>query len=756
MQYKILESLGVEIENTDDAAFNSFLVSGESGIIAGVLNECRLIDLFGTVVIDTGELMIQGFRIKITEAYQYTPVGTAASRINYHIIGRLELHAGGEVSFNIITRTISELQQDDLHKLSSGIHEVELAKFTHYGDSISNLRPSIGFLTLAPILKPEFAQTEDDLKAHGDITKLYAVPDKDSGVPYIWAYMHTTETAGDYNNLYDKKTMATADYLNRRYSQSANSFTTASGYLSTPRIPYTISKGESVVVRTKGLPEQLTSYTNSRFWTFVNDTENKIGGTNTIFARLATVVDEGDGVYSYTLIPSTNQDTAYVMFNLYIKSGDITSADVEDAIITINQEIKEELISTYRWKNTGNAFVPADYEDRIIKAENDIKNIKEDITELQQAGGGSSDDIPDYVREEAERVAENVLTTPHDFSFALVSDLHSPTNDLGLKHGGQAMKIIAETAPLDAVVIVGDLIDNWTSRTIDQARTSISNCRRYFTNDRTPTFWVKGNHDCNGYPDNRLSNQEVYNRTAKQNRCGGITENENDPFGGYGYKDFDSAKVRLVFVNTSDNDAFPVSAPKQEGQVGQIINAHNISATQLQWIADYALDFSDKENTSDWTLVFASHVPIYSVYSEESPNIYNYGTYTDDNGVTYERNVVNLANMVKAYNDKTVFSVTLNGETASKDFSSLANTADVAGFFCGHLHALKMFEYNGFKFISVPPACNVDKVSADGNTYNKTAGTAKDTAFNVFVISKENRRIYAYCYGAGYDREVTY
>lgn len=148
MQYKILESLGVEIENTDDAAFNSFLVSGESGIIAGVLNECRLIDLFGTIVIDTGELMIQGFRIKITEAYQYTPVGTAASRINYHIIGRLELHTGGEVSFNIITRTISELQQDDLHKLSSGIHEVELAKFTHYGNTISSLSSTVQFLSL--------------------------------------------------------------------------------------------------------------------------------------------------------------------------------------------------------------------------------------------------------------------------------------------------------------------------------------------------------------------------------------------------------------------------------------------------------------------------------------------------------------------------------------------------------------------------------------------------------------------------------
>ena len=51
MQYKILESLGVEIENIDDAAFNNFLVSSESGIVKGVLDECKVVDLFGSVIL---------------------------------------------------------------------------------------------------------------------------------------------------------------------------------------------------------------------------------------------------------------------------------------------------------------------------------------------------------------------------------------------------------------------------------------------------------------------------------------------------------------------------------------------------------------------------------------------------------------------------------------------------------------------------------------------------------------------------------
>ena len=40
--------------------------------------------------------------------------------------------------------------------------------------------------------------------------------------------------------------------------------------------------------------------------------------------------------------------------------------------------------------------------------------------------------------------------------------------------------------------------------------------------------------------------------------------------------------------------------------------------------------------------------------------------------------------------------------------------------------------------------------------FNKTAGTANDTAFNVIVIDMENEEIHAFCYGAGIDRKVTF
>ena len=40
--------------------------------------------------------------------------------------------------------------------------------------------------------------------------------------------------------------------------------------------------------------------------------------------------------------------------------------------------------------------------------------------------------------------------------------------------------------------------------------------------------------------------------------------------------------------------------------------------------------------------------------------------------------------------------------------------------------------------------------------FNKTANTAKDTAFNVIVVDRQNRKIHCFNYGAGIDREISY
>lgn len=70
---------------------------------------------------------------------------------------------------------------------------------------------------------------------------------------------------------------------------------------------------------------------------------------------LVTLADEyGDPGYAYLRISATGLDRT--------------------AVVTVNEEIIE--IEGYSWRSTGHAFVPADYEDRIIAAEKDIDRLE--------------------------------------------------------------------------------------------------------------------------------------------------------------------------------------------------------------------------------------------------------------------------------------------------------------------------------------------------------------------------------------------
>ena len=90
MEYKILESNGVEIDNLDGAAFNNFAAGGQDGILEGVGNECAVYQPSNnSISIMTGVLVLSGFRIKITDPFD--------SRILYSIsssyfITRVLLH----------------------------------------------------------------------------------------------------------------------------------------------------------------------------------------------------------------------------------------------------------------------------------------------------------------------------------------------------------------------------------------------------------------------------------------------------------------------------------------------------------------------------------------------------------------------------------------------------------------------------------------------------------------------------------------
>lgn len=373
-------------------------------------------------------------------------------------------------------------------------------------------------------------------------------------------------------------------------------------------------------------------------------------------------------------------------------------------------------------------------------------------TEILAISVGSDETRESYVKEEALAVANRVANSNGTFKMVFVTDLHNMDDVPRLEHANQAIQALCRVNDIDCVVFGGDYIRNWTEITKEAAIEDIKQCRDKLKNQIVPTIWCRGNHDTNGYVGERLTKEEAYNLIANKNVDNGAVINTADPYGNYGYVDFADKKVRVIFVNTSDVDEMGAKATANpETEAAPLISCHSVSATQLQWIADTALSFTE----SGWNVIFVSHAPLYWS-TGSSPAWYNNHTYTDGDGVAWTCNLENMSKLIKAYINKASFSATLNGATASKNFSGLSHYATIANGISGHQHAFLVNTDELINYISVGNACEGGKESADGNSYLKVDNTADDTTFDIIDFDFANQEAYCWNYGAGYDRVVPF
>lgn len=154
MTYKILEQNGVENENIDGAAFNFASCGGKDGILKGVLNECTLYSpSSNSVELMTGELLLSGFRVKITSPYRIGFSTRPSSDTQYQIVAKITLDPDRNVQFQLTYGIDRGLTKDNLFVAEKGVYEVEIGRFTHdINGSVINVSRSIGLL---PITQPE-------------------------------------------------------------------------------------------------------------------------------------------------------------------------------------------------------------------------------------------------------------------------------------------------------------------------------------------------------------------------------------------------------------------------------------------------------------------------------------------------------------------------------------------------------------------------------------------------------------------------
>jgi len=384
--------------------------------------------------------------------------------------------------------------------------------------------------------------------------------------------------------------------------------------------------------------------------------------------------------------------------------------------------------------------------------------------------------IPDYVKAEALRVANEVKSVLRDESivFLTMSDTHQygaqadsdtytdadgvQTNTSNL-HSAMAAKILSYILDFDFMAHLGD--STWgsakTTSELLQSQASDTFSLLKESHEGIPCFHAIGNHDTGIYYHNQMisdGNSGTYTETGDYlyGQYTALSESEDTVVGGvenggYCYRDFSDKKLRVFLLNTSES---LVVNQTDKGTLG----------SQRIWLANALLDLNSKTDASEWGFIVLSHYPA------------DYG------------NTMPLSELFKAYVEGSSITISSEDEISHIiDFAS-ANMAKFIAQFHGHVHNFKtdklsVYEnsssvsydawricvpngqYNRENYYStVGSYTDIDFQEKDSNgeklDYLKTVGSAKDTSFVINVINPSEEIIYSFCYGAGRDRTIGY
>lgn len=354
-------------------------------------------------------------------------------------------------------------------------------------------------------------------------------------------------------------------------------------------------------------------------------------------------------------------------------------------------------------------------------------------------------EIPDYVKTEALSVAEKVKAVLKSDSivFLAVSDFHHAgeqtdnwqTNiNAGNLHACMALKALAYVLPeIDFACMLGDVTFGSKTTTEALLKSQIAEINGWLDEayKGIPQFRTVGNHDTGEYS-TLVGADYLYSVIGKY--CEGAVYGSTEY--GYCYRDFVNKKLRVICLNTCEGET-----------TGGSSASYICSPAQRLWFAQTLYDVGSKSDAASWSVLVLAHYPL-------------------DYGGTYP-----MSNIVKAYveggsttENGTV--VNFNGHNAAKFVANVHGHNHCFQF--GKLHSVTNGQGTPFDAwrMCTPNACfyrNNSGVTTiygisfgDPTAYDKTAGTGKDTAFNINVLNPSEQAIYSFCYGAGIDRTIGY
>lgn len=549
-----------------------------------------------------------------------------------------------------------------------------------------------------------------------DTSKLYVLPDG-----YIYGYITVSEITKAYTNLAQNITVG-------RFNSSGNvDATTTVARACTDWIP--LDKG---TVRVKGFGA-LTDY-NTCVYTKINVSPYSGGKANAQPNLISYSYDSTSGIVS---IDQVKSELTYIRF-----SGIPTGAD-SDIIITVNEEIKETTKTVTKWANTGHAFVPADYEDRIIDLEDDVTELK---SEMASGGASPTLTVPSYWESMIENKTEIVKALQevggkNCVSFAYASDTHIPDNDNGRTNDiGKVMAKMLDNCDIPFALITGDIATRASYPTeaeyIEQHSQVANHLAPLWGTDRL--LPVLGNHDgcygdSSGYYKKQFSPEKMWQSYFRSHALDFRRVFSED--GLYYYIDNIPQKMRYIILNSQYGGKYSVD--ENGWAVNNRFATSSYGQEQLDWLCEKALDMPE-----GYGAIIATHVPI---------------------NVTYTVDRSQLIGIINAYNTKTSFQGALSAKdypewtTSSINVNFSSAKGEIIALFAGHVHGDSIDKDSA----SCPVFTILSAGASANEPYNESAptrtkGTDTETSFDIVTINRNTRTIYCTRVGAGSDRSVTY
>lgn len=539
-------------------------------------------------------------------------------------------------------------------------------------------------------LKPEFANNIEECT---DTSKLYVLPDG-----YIYAYMIGktsevfTDVLKDVGYTEDMRINSSGGIVGW-----TNTDADVTGYIA-------VKPGD--IIRVKNMPIPST-YTSGAYWNSVGSYDsNKTFITKTMihidtdypdqYGMGVDAVVENGNVVQFTVKEATfGSNVAYIVIN----AKDIT----DESEVYVNSTI----VSGSIWRNTGHAFVPADYEDRIIANERATMDHESRLKTLEANEDNAG--VPDYWLDELDAKTDEIQQAmeaagQNKSAFLWYTDAHWPNS---AKVSPALLDYLIRNTSMNKVNFGGDIVgdpnpySHENIKYVYEWRKAIAGLPNHHS--------VPGNHDLNHNTTDVRSMAYAFLLASEESAdkvCGD---------GLYYYIDSPSEKTRYIYLDYMTNN-------------------HDEMVAQGRFIVDAIKGVQD-----GWHIVMIAH-RWFQYSSASTPTVGSVPLYETD-----------ILSVLDAYNDRKTRAE--SNYFGAQDFTGAKGRVE----FCigGHIHIDHDFETAGGIQVIITASDTNQERSPDDTEDSGTKGTITEAAVYGIVADYTNSKIQVVGVGRGGSRVIS-